>query len=313
MSETTETVGGKSATGYVRQPLLIQGVPPALLRALAVLAVGYAWPLIGLVRVALASDLYSHIILIPFISYYLIRQKRIDFSAAGVPNRGLAGILTGLGILLVLPVIIKFAAGVPLGREDSLALSTLSFVLIFGGLCAYHLGAAIMRGLAFPLGFMVFMVPFPSFLLSSIETFLQHGSAAVAGVMFSFSDTPVLQQDLIFQLPGIRIQVAPECSGIHSSLVLLITSVLAGHFFLRSVATQAVLAFAVIPLALLRNGFRVFVLGELCARISPEMIDSPIHHHGGPIFFALSLIPFFLLLFALVKYERRRFGPLPPG
>ena len=35
------------------------------------------------------------------------------------------------------------------------------------------------------------------------------------------------------------------------------------------------------------------------------MIDSPIHHHGGPIFFALSLIPFFLFLIWLRKSESK--------
>jgi hypothetical protein len=35
------------------------------------------------------------------------------------------------------------------------------------------------------------------------------------------------------------------------------------------------------------------------------MIDSPIHHHGGPIFFALSLVPFFLLLFFMRKWDSR--------
>jgi exosortase/archaeosortase family protein len=70
-----------------------------------------------------------------------------------------------------------------------------------------------------------------------------------------------------------------------------------------------VLSVAVIPIALLRNGLRVFVIGQLCVRIGPEMIDSPIHRHGGPVFFALSLIPFFLLLLWLVHLERRAVNP----
>jgi exosortase/archaeosortase family protein len=61
-----------------------------------------------------------------------------------------------------------------------------------------------------------------------------------------------------------------------------------------------------IPLGLLRNGFRVFTIGELCVHLGPQMIDSPIHHRGGPIFFALSLIPLFILLVVLQKYERGR-------
>jgi exosortase/archaeosortase family protein len=60
----------------------------------------------------------------------------------------------------------------------------------------------------------------------------------------------------------------------------------------------------VIPLAILRNGFRVFTIGELCIHVGPHMINSPIHRKGGPLFFALSLIPLFLLLVVLQKSER---------
>ena len=66
-----------------------------------------------------------------------------------------------------------------------------------------------------------------------------------------------------------------------------------------------ILAAAVIPLALLRNGFRVFVIGELCVRVSPDMIDSWVHKQGGPFFFALSLIPFSILLYFLYRADRR--------
>ena len=66
------------------------------------------------------------------------------------------------------------------------------------------------------------------------------------------------------------------------------------------------LVLVVIPLALLRNGFRIFVIAQLCVRIGPQMIDSPIHRHGGPVFFVLSLVPLFLLLVYLSKRELRK-------
>jgi len=47
--------------------------------------------------------------------------------------------------------------------------------------------------------------------------------------------------------------------------------------------------------------------------VSPDMIDSFIHHHGGPIFFTLSLIPFFLLLFLLVRSERKSVSQSTPA
>jgi len=60
----------------------------------------------------------------------------------------------------------------------------------------------------------------------------------------------------------------------------------------------------VIPLGILRNGFRIFVIGQLCVHIGPQMLYSAIHRQGGPLFFALSLVPFFLLLIVLRKSDR---------
>jgi exosortase/archaeosortase family protein len=78
----------------------------------------------------------------------------------------------------------------------------------------------------------------------------------------------------------------------------------AGQMFLKSGWRRWVFTLAVIPLALLRNGFRVLTLGVLCERIGPHMINHWIHHRGGPIFFALSLIPFFVLLIVLARIRR---------
>jgi len=72
---------------------------------------------------------------------------------------------------------------------------------------------------------------------------------------------------------------------------------------LTSTWRRAVLVAFVIPLGIVRNGFRILVIGLLCVHIGPHMIDSVIHHRGGPIFFALSLIPLFLLLIWLRRSE----------
>jgi exosortase/archaeosortase family protein len=114
---------------------------------------------------------------------------------------------------------------------------------------------------------------------------------------------------LLFHLPGIVIEVAKECSGIHSSLVLFVTSLLAGHLFLRSPWKKATLALAVVPLGIARNGIRIFTISWLCVHVDPAMIDSPIHHRGGPIFFVLSLVPFLAFLFILRRLERPKNDP----
>ena len=101
------------------------------------------------------------------------------------------------------------------------------------------------------------------------------------------------------------LEVARECSGIRSTIVLFITSVLASNLFLQSTSRRIALVALVIPLAIARNGFRILVIGLLCVHIGPHMIDSFIHHRGGPIFFVLSLIPLSFVLFLLRRHDKR--------
>jgi exosortase/archaeosortase family protein len=126
---------------------------------------------------------------------------------------------------------------------------------------------------------------------------------------FAIAGTPLVRQGTIFELPGIVLEVAQECSGIRSSWVLFITSVLAANLFLESPWRRFVLVAFVVPLGILRNGFRVFVIGMLCVHIGPHMVDSVIHRQGGPFFFALSLVPLFFLLWWLRRGERRGASP----
>jgi len=280
--------------------------------ALFVLFLTFSWPLYQLVRFAWGSELYSHVILIPFVSAYLVWLKR--------PQLGWSGIRLGR-----LWPIIAFSAGTgffvwyfieqssPTPQlQDTLALAVYALVLFLTGICCWLLSRATLRAVAFPLGFLLCLAPFPLAVEAGVETLLQHGSSIVAQTFFQIIGTPVFREGTVFRLPGFNMQVAPECSGIHSTLALFITSLVAGQLLLRSNWSRSVLALSVLPIALLRNGLRVTTIGELCVRIGPEMIDSYIHRHGGPIFFAISLIPFSLLLLLLLKFDRAENRPIPP-
>ncbi|MDB6077311.1 MAG: exosortase VPDSG-CTERM-specific [Akkermansiaceae bacterium] len=277
--------------------------------AVAVLVAGFSVPLYHLVQFALQSELYSHTILVPFISLYLVWMKRHSLPPRSRPDHRLAILPLVAGLALLAG---RFTS--TLDPEDALALTILAFVLLFAGVCMLFLGRQTLRAITFPLGFLVFMAPFPTSVTEWIGTKLQHTSASAAYLFFRLGGTTVFRDDTFFQLPGMKLMVAPECSGIHSTLALFITSLVAGYFFLNSGWKRALLALAVFPLAIFRNGFRVFVIGELCVHIGPEMIDSYIHRHGGPIFFVLSLLPLFLFLRFLMKSESRprRTAPIAP-
>jgi hypothetical protein len=62
-----------------------------------------------------------------------------------------------------------------------------------------------------------------------------------------------------------------------------------------------------VPLGILRNSLRIFVIGWLCVTYGPDMINSWIHRHGGPLFFAASLIPLFAMAWWLRRSEAEKF------
>ena len=115
----------------------------------------------------------------------------------------------------------------------------------------------------------------------------------------------LLRDGHVFALPGIVLQVAQECSGIRSSWVLFITSLLASHLFLKSPWRRLVaggLRDSAGHRAERRSGF----WSSACSACTsgPHMIDSSIHHQGGPLFFVLSLGPLFLFLWWLRRREQ---------
>ncbi|PYL43327.1 MAG: hypothetical protein DMF42_04365, partial [Verrucomicrobia bacterium] len=173
----------------------------------------------------------------------------------------------------------------------------------------FFFGRGWMRAAAFPLAYLIFIVPMPDAMADALETASKYASAEVANLLFHLSSTPFLRAGLIFQLPNITIEVAQECSGIRSSWVLLMTSILAANLFLKTPWRRLALVAFVIPLAILRNGFRILVIGLLCVNAGPQMIHSLIHRRGGPLFFMLSLIPFFLVLWRLRKGDVRTRQP----
>jgi exosortase C (VPDSG-CTERM-specific) len=270
-----------------------------------VLLAAFAQPLLALISYAARSQLFSYILLIPFVSAYLLYLRRDQLPKKYAVDLPLAivSLAGGLGVL-GFSYWLDFAGRAP-ADNDYLALLTLSFLCCLAAGGFFFFGRGWMRAAAFPLAYLIFMVPMPDAMADALETASIYASAEVANLLFHLSGTPFLRAGRIFQLPNITIEVAQECSGIRSSWVLLMTSILAANLFLKTRWRRFAIVAFVIPLAILRNGFRILVIGLLCVNVGPQMIHSLIHRRGGPVFFALSLIPFFVVLWWLRKWDVR--------
>lgn len=304
-----DQITGRSQARSVPKSLVVDGKQArrwwgGIAFAVLLLAV-FTQPLLSLIRYAASSDLNSYTLLIPFVSGYLLYTRRDQ-----LPKRYSTDVLAGIMFLLLGLGIFVFTSwldvrGQILAHHQRIPLLTLSFLccLVAGGF--FFFGRPWMRAAAFPLAYLIFMVPLPEPMADVLEHASAIASAEIANLFFHLSGTPFLREGQIFQLPNITLEVAQECSGIRSSVVLFITSILAANLFLKTTWRRLVLVAIVIPLGILRNGFRILVIGLLCVHIGPQMIHSLIHRRGGPLFFVLSLIPLLLVMWLLRKGDER--------
>lgn len=253
-------------------------------------------------RIAMSSDLHSHVILIPLVSAYLLVIDRKTLAWDSKPSPAI-----GIGVLALSGGVVGWAmaSNLPWSAVDLTALEMLAFVGALWGVGLLCAGSRWMRSAMFPMGFLLFMIPLPDLAVAHLEQFLMVMSARMAEMVFSIGSIPVFKNGQVLELPGMTLEVASECSGIRSSWVLFTTSVLAAYLFLPTLPRRLVLVAAVLPLGILRNAVRIYVIGWLCVNYGPEMIDSWIHRKGGPVFFAASLVPLFLMTWWLRKRRSR--------
>jgi exosortase/archaeosortase family protein len=84
--------------------------------------------------------------------------------------------------------------------------------------------------------------------------------------------------------------VARECSGIRSSIALLVLAILVGHFFLGTWWKQVVFVLAGIAVMIVKNGIRIVTLTVLATYVDPGFLYGNLHREGGVVFFLIGLL-----------------------
>ena len=260
-------------------------------------------PIRGLLLVKTHSEYYSHIVLIPFVTAFLIfnKRKEIDVFGAQTFRPGIVLATFGLGLYLFGMLITG------LNQNDQTSAMIFSAVLFLLGSFTFTYGLDLFKKLCFPLLFLFFMVPFPTFLMDSFIRLLQVGSTEFVNLLMTATGVPFLREGFVFHLSGMSIEVAKECSGIRSSLALLITALLAGHLFLKTGWKKVLLAVLIIPITMFKNGIRIVSLTLLGTYVDSRILtNSTLHTDGGILFFVLALVLMAPILYVLRKGEKAK-------
>jgi exosortase len=251
-------------------------------------------PVETVAQLCLTNENASHIALIPLIAGWLLftdRRKlspdKPDFAASLV------------AFLLALLLVFLCSRSNALNASTKLAGYILALLLALTGGFAAIWGRVQLKKMWFPFVFLLFAVPLPDFLLSRIIYALQAGSAAITESIFDLTGVPALRQGFVFHLPRVSIEIAQECSGIRSSIALLILTVLVSHFAFRPFWKKAAFVCAGLAMMVIKNGIRIATLTLLAIYVDPGFLFGKLHRQGGFLFFLLGLallLPVFWLL-----------------
>src|SRR4029077_20806417 len=192
---------------------------------------------------------------------------------------------------------IVFAIGLlvlgTLGAERFTA--RLSLLILISGIVVFLAGYQVLRSIAFPLGYMVFMIPLPAIIYYQLTLPLQLWASRLGASGLMALGIHTVREGNLLVLPNCTLNVVEACSGIRSLLSLLAAVVAYGYLAEQSTWKRSVLAIASIPIAIATNGLRLVATGVLSYFFGPSVDSGAVHVVLGLGFFALACVLILLI------------------
>jgi exosortase A len=247
----------------------------------------------SLVAVWYNTEEYSHGFLVLPISMVMLWRKRDVLSAT---NRAPSGWGAGLIVLSLLVYIFAFYAEIT-------TISSFSMIPLLAGIVLYLYGAEMLKHVAFPLIFLIFMIPVPAQIFAQLTIPLQLFVSKASALIAASLGIPLLREGNVIHLPQQTLQVVKACSGLMSMISLWMLSAVIGHFALSSNTLRGILFLLSTPIAVLVNIIRVLLLIVFFYHLGIDLTRVSLHMLYGVAIFGLSIISVFLMTGLMAKWD----------
>jgi exosortase len=228
---------------------------------------------------------YGHGFFVPFFAGCVLWSQRDRWRA--LPFRP-----NNLGFAVVLFATALRVLGT-LGAE--LFIARLSFVILICGIVVFLAGSHMFKAIAFPIGYLLFMIPLPAIVYYQLTMPLQLWASRLGATGLVAVGIHTLREGNLLILPNCTLSVVEACSGIRSLLSLLAAVVAYGYFAEPSTWKRAVLAVASVPIAIATNGLRLVATGVLSYYYGPSVDSGFVHLALGLGFFAMAFLSILLV------------------
>jgi exosortase len=263
--------------------------------ALTVIAfvVLFANPMANTAQAWWSSPEAGHGLLLAPVAVWLGWRSGVSKEARAQRALGLATI----GMAIVLRYVAALAAEAFFGRA--------SIFLALAGLVIWAWGFRQLLRWWLPVALLALSVPLPEIILGALALPLQFKASQLGAALLSTRGIPVQLSGNVIRLPGHDLFVTEACSGLRSLTALLSLGVLLGGLVLKHPASRAAIVLLSIPVAVVINGFRVFITGFLVAFVDPALADGFSHITEGWLLFLVAFAILGGITWLAVKAEGR--------
>ena len=165
-----------------------------------------------------------------------------------------------------------------------------AMVLTAIGLFSLTQGKERTRVWAFPLAFLLLMLPLPYILYYRLTFPLQLESSRLTASLLSGLGMPVVRTGNVIHLENYNLEVVTACSGLRSMMTLGTLAIFASDFLHTGSAAKVLLVVLSVPVAVAANTVRLAVTAIVSALGSPEAADSFFHQFSGIVVFLSGLV-----------------------
>jgi exosortase B len=275
---------------------------PMVLMLLAGWLVMYLPSYATLARTVWASDEQGHGPIIMAVAIWLMWRRREALAALQArPQLGAGMAVFAFAALLYV-----------VGRSQAILLFEVgSQIPLLVALLLLLKGGAAVRLFAFPLFFLLFMVPLPATLVAAVTTPLKSAVSAVASSVLHAVGYPVGRTGVILTVGPYQLLVADACAGLNSMFTLEALGLLYMQLMnYQSLARNIFLAVIVVPIAFAANVIRVVILVLVTYHFGDEAGQGFVHGFAGMVLFMVALLLILavdgLITTALAWRNRRR-------
>lgn len=228
---------------------------------------------------------YSLAYLVPFVCGYFVWKKWPE--AKTLPHSP-----SRWGLVIIVFAILMHLTGVILDVSGPSALSII--VLLLGG-CIYFHGFALVRVMAFPLAYMIFMIPVPGGVLDRLGFPMQIMASAATASLLRTTGLEVVRAGIQLSVDGFSFEVAQACSGMSSLVALVGVTAVFAYITTLPVKQKWFLFFLALPIALIANIVRITSIALVGSYWDWEIALRIYHDYSSPLLFLAAIVILFFI------------------